>query len=1001
MGEWVFHIGRYFKKRGGTLEDVPDPMCGYRAPDHPGDHKELMPRLDAEGMESHRHPDDAEHPAAGGAEFKLMHDGLLDNARGKFVPMQSVYVDLAHNWFAGSSKLNEHASKAKRNVTGGEDVFAHDNAVGFWTMVYTEGFHVGMGDPDTGVVHSFRGFNWYTLNKDDGDLKLPDPDGRPRKQCERESDMTNSPDENSPCTICGRTLLGWYKQEFPPAAGEAADAAKREEYCWWGQKLRSSPEHNHFKGASPSFAEQGESFADFAADGEVIFTDSGDSEKLQPKDRKLKPKDKNKPDIKVKVVITPDSASGEGAQAKVGIKPEITEPEIPEPEIPEPEIPKKDRVARTVSSQPLPSQPLPPPPAVEAAPSVEVPPQPEEQLPVEAEPAEEVPPVPEVSGECAADVCTDLHHCLEAQCGGCKHCDHRSTGRHFNDFLVNTLAKDGAGKIDEAKRQKIEAHVEQMKKTAVEHREQHGPGHPFHEEMLGLLTGWMGKIKDSEYVPRTGFRDAWMEAADWAQKGKAPAGHNAEQGPNFDLKYGPMNGKLESSPVPTWHFQDAKGETICKGESCMKDCPYSEEINNWDWRAFPPKDDSACKIPGLEVEQNDHTTDLVSSTESQSCGTCYAVASSSHLTSRLWIKYPEVRALWQNKDPNGEDIRISWGHASSCNAYNQGCDGGFPYWVMTGWSDHGAQSTACMADTPLPNSASGERESVPDQCTATCAEEHAWETPVDPATGAKIPGGGIGLFSWGYIGGAYGRCPVQVTKQGGAYDDPGDGLRINCEQYMKRELYRGGPIVVAIEPEGSFSIWRSGVLGAVGSEIGPHATGKNSILSPANARKLGLKDKEALGKVEGAVADIPDYLMSQYKNAPGGLLRMCPEMSEAEQGEWLDGKHCYHYEKVDHSVILVGWGVEDGEKYWLLKNSWGNNFGVEGVIKVIRGDNHLSMESIPVAADPQLTTAAEEGAKKALEKLRKQSLAEVDAPLTHGGENARKSFLNLGRVTIP
>ena len=40
----------------------------------------------------------------------------------------------------------------------------------------------------------------------------------------------------------------------------------------------------------------------------------------------------------------------------------------------------------------------------------------------------------------------------------------------------------------------------------------------------------------------------------------------------------------------------------------------------------------------------------------------------------------------------------------------------------------------------------------------------------------------------------------------------------------------------------------------------------------------------------------------------------------------------YYYgkEKVDHSVLCYGWGEENGEKYWLLLNSWGPQWGENG-----------------------------------------------------------------------
>jgi cathepsin C len=209
-----------------------------------------------------------------------------------------------------------------------------------------------------------------------------------------------------------------------------------------------------------------------------------------------------------------------------------------------------------------------------------------------------------------------------------------------------------------------------------------------------------------------------------------------------------------------------------------------------------------------------------------SCGSCYSVAVSDMISTRM-------RIIAKKESGSFKDVKpVSADRVLKCAFYAQGCDGGFPYLASKYSQDFGSVTLDEMPYTAQ---------------DGTC-----------PA-GKKVVSRNIG---YKYIGGYYGACG---------------------EKAMLRELYDHGPFVV-------------------GFEVG-----------------MG------------------------FRSYGGGIFH--PNLKLPEQNHW---------ERVNHAVLIVGHGSENGNPYWLVKNSWGPSWGENGYFRIQRGKDNLNIEHMAVAAYPSL-----------------------------------------------
>ena len=112
------------------------------------------------------------------------------------------------------------------------------------------------------------------------------------------------------------------------------------------------------------------------------------------------------------------------------------------------------------------------------------------------------------------------------------------------------------------------------------------------------------------------------------------------------------------------------------------------------------------------------------------------------------------------------------------------------------------------------------------------------------------------------------------------------------------------------------------------------------------------KDGECYFKKEMAVVQVPEGSVNITEGDEVEMLHrlhdigpiaigfeVIPDFRGYESGVFHSDKCLSTAAAPNHNVLLIGWGHEDGMDYWLLKNSWGADWGDHGFFKLQRNVN--------------------------------------------------------------
>ena len=125
---------------------------------------------------------------------------------------------------------------------------------------------------------------------------------------------------------------------------------------------------------------------------------------------------------------------------------------------------------------------------------------------------------------------------------------------------------------------------------------------------------------------------------------------------------------------------------------------------------------------------------------------------------------------------------------------------------------------------------------------------------------------------------------------------------------------------------------------------------------PYFAQKSTCREKKQL--INGTISEVHIIKKHSAEEMQKAMLLHGPHTISVHADEWpyysnglMTAKACGGT-KGDHAVLAVGWGMTaTNQSYWIVKNSWGGTWGMQGYIWVELGVDACGIEKEPLAAD--------------------------------------------------